>query len=52
MSAEFTLQDLFVMLLWTGAAGYALGWVRGWSTGVRDEKKRLVHSIMSKDAGE
>lgn len=52
MIAEFTLQDLFVMLLWTGAAGYALGWVRGWYSGVHDEKKRLVQSIMSKDVGE
>lgn len=52
MTAELTLLDLVVMLLWTGAAAYALGWLRGWSTGVDDEKARLVRSIMSEDAGE
>lgn len=52
MTAELTLLDLVVMLLWAAAAGYAIGWMRGWAAGVADEKKRLVRSIMSRSVDE
>lgn len=43
MNAPMTLMDVIVICVWVAVAGFGAGWIKG----VRDERARIVRSVMS-----